>query len=213
MSEKPTRELAIEAVKEALETEGIEPFRGASKPQDIYEKELISLYIVGKKGLGVHEDFPDTFKTVFEKEMKYEKVVLLVNSSLDKEEIRTNIQELFDDLSENDVARILRFAITLYYLDFESHKFVVDTIKRFIEVFPEHKETVKRFTKFFIAVKLASDIASGKIKDRVTKEIQKQLLSLETGIPRSTPSDDYLAKIARIVFELPNRTLNSILKS
>ena len=212
LSENPSRELAIKLIKDRLESEGIEPFRGASKPDDIYEKELISLYIIASKGLGIKEDYPDVFSKVFTEEMKYEIAVNILNSNKDKKHIRGHILELFNgSIDGSIIAKILRFAVTLYYLNFENHKFVINTIRRFYDVFPEHEDTIRRFTKFFIAIKIAEDIALGSIKNRIDKEIVKQLISLETGVPKSTPSDEYVAKVAKIVYDIPQKVLDSIL--
>jgi len=198
LSENPSRVLAIKLIKDRLESEGIEPFRGASKPGDIYEKELISLYIIASKGLGIKEDYPDVFSKVFTEEMKYEIAVNILNSNKDKKHIRGHILKLFNGSIDGSViAKILRFAVTLYYMNFEDHKFVINTIRR--------------FTKFFIAIKIAEDIALGSIKNRIDKEIVKQLISLETGVPKSTPSDEYVAKVAKVVYDIPQKVLDSIL--
>ncbi len=211
LSGNPTRELAIELVRKKLESEGVEPFRGASKPDDIYEKELISLYIVGSRGLGIKEEYRDLFKKVFSKEEVYEIILQLINSNLPNEKIRDIIKDLLGNIDGPAIAKILRFAVTLYYLNFEDYNYVVNTIKKFYEVFPEFEDTIRRFTKFFIAVKLAEEIANGLIRNRIEKEVRKQLLSMEIGIPKSTPPDDYVAKIAQAVYEVPENVVNSLL--
>ncbi|MCD6340783.1 MAG: DUF2192 domain-containing protein [Desulfurococcales archaeon] len=105
---------------------------------------------------------------------------------------------------------MLRYALTLYYLDFEKAELVIDVIRKLRDAFPEHEDTIRRFTKFFIAVKLADEISSGGIRNRVEKEIRKQLLSIKTGIERSTPSDDYVVKVAKVVFNISSKTLENI---
>ncbi len=212
LSEDPSREEAIELVRQELERERVEPFRGASKPADIYEKELISLYIVASRGLGIGEEYGETMAKVFEKEEIYDKVIKVLLSGVPTEEVRETIRALMPELSDSEVARILRYALTLHYLDFEPWEKVVAVIKRFLEAFPEHEETIRRFSKFVIAVEIAEEIAKGKIRSKVDKEIRKQVLSLEVGIPKSTPSDEYIAKIAREVFEVPQKVLNKIFK-
>jgi len=214
LSNEPTRDLAIRLIESKLKSEGLEPFRGASKPEDIYEKELISLYIIATRGLGIKEDYPNIISKVFSEEVKYETAINILNSNMSKEEIRKNILELFNgSLDSSYIARILRFAVTLYYLNFEDYRYVINVIRRFYEVFPEHEDTIRRFTKFFIAIKLSEDIASGSIRNRIEKEIRKQLISLETGVPKSTPSDEYVAKIAKVVYDIPQKVINSILLS
>ena len=210
LSKDPSRERAAELTKKHLEIAGVEPFRGTSKPSDIYDKELISLYIIGTLGLGISDDFKELFEEVFSKEVKYEEVIKALASDQPLEQVRETIKLLFNDLTENDVARILRFAVTLYYLDFKPYKFVIKVIKRLKEALPEHLDTIRRFTKFFVAVKLAEEVFNGSVRTKVEKEIRKQVISLETGIPKSTPSDDYTAKIAQVTYEVPSSILKNI---
>ncbi|MCD6429048.1 MAG: DUF2192 domain-containing protein [Desulfurococcales archaeon] len=210
MNNEPSRELAINLVRKALERENVEPLRGASKPDDIYEKELISLYIIGNRGLGIKDEYKDLFEKVFHKEIKYDRIVQVLLSSNSPARAREAILEILPELSEVDVAKILRYALTLYYLDFEKAELVIDVIRKLRDAFPEHEDTIRRFTKFFIAVKLADEISSGGIRNRVEKEIRKQLLSIKTGIEKSTPSDDYVVKVAKVVFNIPSKTLENI---
>ena len=213
MNNEPSRELAINLVKKALERENVEPLRGASKPDDIYEKELISLYIIGSRGLGIKDEYKDLFEKVFHKEIKYDRIVQVLLSSNSPAKARETILELLPEISEVDVAKILRYALTLYYLDFEKAELVIDVIRKLKDAFPEHEDTIRRFTKFFIAVKLADEISSGSIRNRVEKEIRKQLLSIKTGIEKSTPSDDYVVKVAKVVFNIPAKTLDNVFGS
>ena len=210
MNNVPSRELAISLVRKALERENVEPLRGASKPDDIFEKELISLYIIGNRGLGIKDEYKDLFEKVFYKEIKYDRIVQVLLSSNSPARARKAILEILPELSEVDVAKILRYALTLYYLDFEKAELVIDVIRKLRDAFPEHEDTIRRFTKFFIAVKLADEISSGSIRNRVEKEIRKQLLSIKTGIEKSTPSDDYVVKVAKVVFNIPSKTLENI---
>lgn len=207
-----SREKAIEILKVCLEREGVEPFRGISKPPDIYEKELISLYIIGSRGLGVNEDFPECFNTVFGIEQRYDNILKVLESH-GNGGVRESIREILGrDVNESDVARVLRFAVTLYYLDFVDSDYVIKIFKKVLETYPEYVETVRRFAKFFIAIKLSSDIAKGAVRDRVSKEISKQVLSLNIGVPKAAPSDNYVGEIAKILFGIPRSTLSKILK-
>mgnify|MGYP000167910642 CR=1 FL=1 len=210
LNDNPSREHAIELVKEKLEAERVEPFRGASKPDDIYEKELISLYIVATRGLGVRDDYPDLFKKVFEREAKYEMVLNILESGMPSDRAREAILNIFPGLQGTEIARILRFAVTLYYLDFKPYTYVINVIKGMLKAFPEFGDTIRRFTKFFIAVKLSEEIASGSVRNRIDKEVRKQLISIETGIPKTTPSDSYVVKVARAVYEVPKGVIESV---
>jgi hypothetical protein len=210
--EDPSRELAINILKEALKSNGVEPFRGISNPPDIYEKELISLYVVGTRGLGIHQDYPEKFNKLFGNEVVYDEVLKVLEGD-DTISMKERIKQLLGrDVSELDIAKVLRLAMVLYYLDFVSHEYVVKVLKNVSKVFPEYIETVRRFTKFFIAIKISSDIANGVIKNKMMKEINKQLLSLNVGIPKAVPSDGYIREVAKILFNIPKNVINKILK-
>ncbi|PUA33601.1 MAG: hypothetical protein B7O98_04070 [Zestosphaera tikiterensis] len=210
-SEKPTRELAVELVKKYLNEAKVEPFRGASKPADIYEKELISIYVIATRGLKMFEDYRDFLIKVFEPEVKYEEV-LHVLLSINNNNVREEVLKILPNFSEADIAKVLRLALTLYYLDFEPFETTLKALKKLYAAFPEQEDTLRRFAKFIVSVKLAEEIRHGLIKNRVDKEIRKQLISLETGIPKTTPSDDYVRKIADEVFEIDKEVLDKIFK-
>ncbi|MCD6340782.1 MAG: DUF2192 domain-containing protein [Desulfurococcales archaeon] len=99
MNNEPSRELAINLVRKALERENVEPLRGASKPDDIYEKELISLYIIGSRGLGIKDEYKDLFEKVFHKEIKYDRIVQVLLSNNSPARARETILEILPELS------------------------------------------------------------------------------------------------------------------
>lgn len=210
--EDPSRDLAINVLKESLKSNGVEPFRGVSNPPDIYEKEMISLYVVGTRGLGIHQDYPEKFNKLFSNEVVYDEILRVLEGD-DVNSMRERLKQLLGrDVSESDIAKVLRLAMVLYYLDFVSHEYAVKILKNVLNVFPEYIETVRRFTKFFIAIKISSDIANGVIKNKMMKEINKQLLSLNIGIPKAVPSDGYIREVAKILFSIPKNVINKILK-
>ncbi|MEM2075525.1 MAG: DUF2192 domain-containing protein [Zestosphaera sp.] len=209
-SENPSRELAIQLVKKYLESVGVEPFRGASKPEDIYEKEMISLYVVATRGLGMNSEFRELMGKVFHKELTYEDTYLLLSSNAPVESTREEVQLVAGNVDESYLTRVLRYALTLYYLDFEPFENVVKVLNKTYQAFPEHGDAIRRFTKFVISVKMADEIFHGIIKNKVEKEIRKQLLSLEIGIPKSTPPDDYVVKVAKVVYEINDAVLSKI---
>ncbi|MEM4593865.1 MAG: DUF2192 domain-containing protein, partial [Zestosphaera sp.] len=47
-------------------------------------------------------------------------------------------------------------------------------------------------------------------KNKIEKEIRKQLISLEIGLPKSTPSDDYVMKVAKVTYEISDTLLSKI---
>ncbi|MEM1649396.1 MAG: DUF2192 domain-containing protein, partial [Sulfolobales archaeon] len=66
-----SREELIEILRREYERNNVEPFRGVSKSQDLYEKDLISLYLVGLYGLGLESEISDIISRVLEPERKY----------------------------------------------------------------------------------------------------------------------------------------------
>lgn len=211
-SENPSRELAIQLVRKYLESVGVEPFRGASKPDDIYEKEMISLYVVATRGLGMNSEFKELMSKVFHKELTYEDTYLLLSRDAPIETIREEIQSIAGKVDESYLTRVLRYALTLYHLDFEPFENVEKVLNKAYQAFPEYSDAVRRFTKFVISVKIADEIFHGIVKNKVEKEIRKQLLSLKIGIPKSTPPDDYVRKVAKVVYEVSDSLLSRILE-
>ncbi|MEO3993619.1 MAG: DUF2192 domain-containing protein [Desulfurococcaceae archaeon TW002] len=209
-SDNPSRELAIQLIKKYLESVNVEPFRGASKPEDIYEKEMISLYVIATRGLGINTEFKELMSRVFNKELTYEDTYLLLSRDAPPETIREEIQALVGNIDESYITRVLRYALILYHLDFESFEKVIKVLKKAYQVFPEFSDAIRRFAKFVISVKLAEEISQGIIKNKIEKEIRKQLISLEIGLPKSTPSDDYVMKVAKITYEINDTLLSKI---
>ncbi|MEM1604211.1 MAG: DUF2192 domain-containing protein [Zestosphaera sp.] len=209
-SDNPSRELAIQLVKKYLESVNVEPFRGASKPEDIYEKEMISLYVIATRGLGINSEFRELMSKVFNKELTYEDTYLLLSRDTPPEIIREEIRALVGNIDESYITRVLRYALILYHLDFESFENVIRVLKKAYQAFPEFSDAVRRFTKFVISVKLAEEISQGIIKNKIEKEIRKQLISLEIGLPKSTPSDDYVMKVAKVTYEISDTLLSKI---
>ncbi|MEM4646619.1 MAG: DUF2192 domain-containing protein [Zestosphaera sp.] len=209
-SDNPSRELAIQLVKKYLESVNVEPFRGASKPEDIYEKEMISLYVIATRGLGINSEFRELMSKVFNKELTYEDTYLLLSRDAPPEIIREEIRALVGNIDESYITRVLRYALILYHLDFESFENVIRVLKKTYQAFPEFSDAVRRFTKFVISVKLAEEISQGIIKNKIEKEIRKQLISLEIGLPKSTPSDDYVMKVAKVTYEISDTLLSKI---
>jgi len=135
---------------------------------------------------------------------------LLLTRDAPPETVREEIQSLAGNIDESYITRVLRYALTLYHLDFEPFESVVRVLKKAHQAFPEFSEAIKRFTKFVISVKLAEEISQGIIKNKIEKEIRKQLISLEIGLPKTTPPDDYVMKVAKITYEVNDSVLSRI---
>ncbi|MGB9828014.1 MAG: DUF2192 domain-containing protein, partial [Thermosphaera sp.] len=70
-----TRPYVVEFLRKTYERQGLQPIRGKALPQDIYDKEMATIYVVGKHGLNLHEEYPELFEKVFYLEESYEKAV------------------------------------------------------------------------------------------------------------------------------------------
>jgi len=208
----PSREEIIDLLEQKYKEYKIEPIRGAVKPPDIFDKEMISLYIVGKYGLGIEKDIPEVIKSIFDKESKYEKALNYLLSNDTSENIRKNIEKILNNEPDSStLSKIFRFAFTLNYLGFEEESIVIKALQKAFKVFPNLRDTVRRFTKFFIASKIAEAIVKGRVRNWVEKEAYKQALALEIGVHRALPDDEYIKKIAEALFALTSRKLNKIL--
>lgn len=189
----------------------ISPIKGTAEPADLYDKELTSLYIVGKYGMGLDEQYPELFEAVFQLEMKLERAIDVLLSD-EPARARDKVLAILGDVDGNTVARIMRLAMTKFYLGFAGE----DVVKRLGDAisaaFPERAEDVNRFLKFYSAFRLALAIEQGEVKDRVTKEALKHATALQLGRGKVTmPSDEYVAKIASEVFKVPKKVLRQVL--
>ncbi len=212
LMDNPTREAAIDILKNALESNGVGPFRGISRPSDIYEKELTSLYVIGTRGLNIYEEYSDKLSKVFYVERLYDDLLKTVDSG-DVSSLRDSFKQLLGrDVSDSDLTKLLRLVITLYYLDFVKSDYVVLVLKKIVNAFPEYVDIVRRYVKFFIAIKISSDIASGLIKNKMKKDLTKQLVSLDIGVSKAVPSDRYIEEIAKILFKIPKDVISKVLK-
>lgn len=206
------RDKLVEIVKDYYNEHGIEPFRGRALPPDIYDKELASLYVVGKYGLGLDYDYPELFEKIFYKELRFDKAIEYI---MDKryEETRKILLDLSPQkqVDSNTIARMLRIIFTKTILGFEDEEKFFEVLRRVKEVFPEEERTVRNYARFYIAFKIAEGIARGDIRDRVSKEVFKQALSARLGIEKILPSDDYVREICINVFKTPSSILDRIL--
>uniref|UniRef100_A0A7J3ZJI7 DUF2192 domain-containing protein n=1 Tax=Fervidicoccus fontis TaxID=683846 RepID=A0A7J3ZJI7_9CREN len=198
------RKKAIEILKSKYESARISPFRGVALPEDIYDKEMATLYVVGKYGMGIDQDYPGLFNSVFDKEQKYERAVAtLLEDGLSSSEKREGVTQLLGEITGNELARMFRLVFTKIVLGFGEESELVKTLRKAREVFPEFEREIKNYAKFYIGFKLAERICTGEIRDRVEKEAEKQALNLSFGLGRTMPDDDYVYNIARNVFRVP----------
>ncbi len=207
------REEVVQQLREAYEKIKLSPFRGSAFPEDIYDKEMATLYIVGKYGMGIEEDFPELFEKVFEREKKYEECIEELLSERTAEEKRDRITKILGGTPDsNELARILRLVFTKIILGFEDEEKLVKALHEAIKVFPELENDAKKYARFYIGFKLAEMIAVGEIRSKMDKELRKQALNLKMGLGKVMPDDRYIYGIARNVFKVPREKLAPILQ-
>jgi len=208
-----TRPQVVEILRRTYEKQGLQPIRGKALPQDIYDKELATVYVVGKHGLNLHEEYPELFEKVFYLEESYEKAVESILNG-DYQAARRILKEVSSSgvIDSNTVARMLRIPLTKLVLGFAREDEFANILRKTIEAFPEEEATVLKYVKFYVAFKLAEMIFRGEVKSREYKEALKKALAIRIGFPRATPSDDYVKAIAESVFELSDQDLKDILK-
>ncbi|MEZ0289636.1 MAG: DUF2192 domain-containing protein [Sulfolobales archaeon] len=208
-----SREELIEILKREYERNNVEPFRGVSKAQDLYEKDLIALYLVGVYGLGLREEISEILERVLDQEVRYERAseILLSDNSVD--EMRNEIIKLLNKTPDSALlSKIFRVEILKHYFGFIEEDRMKKMLRNMWKAFPEEEATVRRLSKFYIAYKVAEAIMKGEIRDWTTKEIFKQAIAVELGGIRGIPDDEYIAKISSILFNLKRGSYASILR-
>jgi hypothetical protein len=211
--EELDRDSAVAALKNSYEKTRLSPFRGSAFPEDIYDKEMATLYVVGKYGMGIDNDFPELFEKIFGKEKVYEKALEILLSDADAEEKRSRIESLLGrEPDSNEIARILRIIFTKIVLGFDDEERIVRALHEAIKAFPEHENDIKKYARFYIGFRIAEMIATGEIRSKVDKEARKQALNLKMGLGKVMPDDAYIYNIARNVFKVPKQKLIGILQ-
>jgi hypothetical protein len=206
-----SREDAINIIKNIYKDTNVEPIRGASSPPDIFDKEMITIYIIGKWGLGLDKEMLiEMLDSLFNKEVMLEKLYNSILQGNSRDEICREIKELCEKLDEALIARELRFAFTLYYFGFTEYGNLVTLLRKIYMFFPEFQETVRRFTKFVIAYEVGSRISSGKIKNDIELNMTKNVIALDIGIPRALPSTSYIVEVSKHFFNLQENILKSL---
>ncbi len=206
------RNKLIEILKSKYARAKTQPIRGKALPPDIYDKELTTLYVVGKYGLGIDIDYPELFKTLFEKEMMFDKAIQHLQQG-EYEEARKMLITISPArvIDSNTLARMLRVAFTKTILGFMDEEEFKEILHKAKEAFPEEERTVHNFVRFYIAFRLAEQIYRGEIRDKITKEAYKQALAYKLGFPKTMPNDQYIYNIAANVFKVSKKILDKIL--
>ena len=211
--DKAERSLAVELLKRNYQARGLQPIRGKALPPDIYDKEMATLYVIGKYGLKLDQDYPELFEKVFYIEEQLESATVnIMENRVD--DARDKLKRLSPTgvVDSNTVARLLRIPLTKLILGFMSEEEFKEILGKVAKAFPEEEKTVKNYARFFVGLKLAEAISKGDVKSREEKEALKKALAIRIGFPKSTPSDDYVREIAKAVFNVDDKVLDKVLQ-
>jgi len=203
-----SREELVNRLKSQYIRNNIEPIRGKTKI-NIYDKELATVYLVGRYGLGLDsKEYEKYFQTLFKKEYLCEKAIEQILSGENPKKV---IQKLFGKADEDIVFRILRIVATGVFLDFKTEDDLLNLIKIFEKEFPVYGKKFDGFKKFYIAFKMAEQIAGGMIRNRIEKETLKHALCLKFNAVKSAPSDSFVREIATKVLKADEFRVNDTL--
>lgn len=210
--EEIDRVKAVEILKKTYQAKKIQPIRGKAEPPDLYDKELATLYVIGKYGLRLDHDYPELFEKVFYLESNLEEVIDKVLESR-HQEAREKLKSISPSgvVNSNMIARLLRIPLTKLFLGFISEEDFKIILHRVLEAFPEEEKSVSNYARFFVALKLSEAIQKGEVKTREEKEALKKALAIRIGFPKSTPSDDYVRAVAKSVFNVNEKLLDKVL--
>lgn len=207
-----SRVTARKRLEDIYRSKALQPIRGRAWPPDIWDKELATVYTVGKYALMLNEEEPEVFSKIFSYEESLEDIINAIKTADSDEEARRFILFMLGgSVDDNTIARILRIATTKYLLGFTREDEVVQLIQRLYKVLPEQSNTIRKYARYFIAVRIAQAIALGSIRSRIEKEALKQALAAKIGLERIMPDDEYVEFIASNVFNVPKRIVQRIL--
>ncbi|UNQ72565.1 DUF2192 domain-containing protein [Infirmifilum sp. NZ] len=201
-----SRSEIVRFVREVYEENRLEPIRGKTKI-DIYDKELATIYLVGKYGLGLDEEL-ERYSHLFSIELKSDKVIERV---LQGDSPRKSMLEVFGTLDENMVFRVLRLAMTAVILGFMPEERFIAVLTSFEKEFPELDKNIQGFKRFYIAYRLAEEIAAGKVRNRIEKETLKHAMCVRLNAERAAPPDRFIREIAVEALRIPEHKVNSAL--
>ncbi|MCX8195626.1 MAG: DUF2192 domain-containing protein [Acidilobaceae archaeon] len=202
---------AVKLLSDVYQKESIKPLKGAMNPADIYDKELASLYVVGKHGMALEESYPELFDKIFTEEVKYENAINIMLKE-PPERAREKVKAMLGEVDDNIISRIFRLKLTEVFFGFDNKDRLLELIKVALKVYPEKERVIKNYMKFYIAFSVAEAISKKEVRDKIEKEVLKQSLALQLGLDKKKlPDDDYVRTIAMEVFQVSPRVLDSIL--
>lgn len=196
-----SRDWVVRELRRALEEAQVEPFRGIRHSDEVYEKELISLYIVATRILRLSlRKFESALRDVFSNEINLDRVVTVVKKHKDPSGIRSTIESRLGGADEVTLSKVIRFITTEYYLDLVSEDDAVKTVGNLIRAYPEFSDRFGRMVKFFVAIIVGSKMVSSEIRSRMDLEMKKKALTINLGLSGGAPSNGYIVDVARIAY-------------
>lgn len=184
---------AVKLLKYYYESNNVEPLRGKTKI-DIFDKEMITLYVVGKYGLGLDpKEYKDVYEKIFYKELKFEEAYYRILKGENSVQV---LMELFNTADENTVFRVIRLSFTAVILGFDSEENLINLLNKIADEMPHLRHRINGFIKFYIAFKVAEKVVSGEIKNRIEKEALKHSLCVKFNAIKNAPPDTLIKEIA-----------------
>ncbi len=205
------REEAVKILSEVYQRHAVQPIRGKAWPPDIWDKEMATLYVLAKYAFMLNEENPDLFSKIFAYEETLEDAARLALEKPPEEARRLILFMLGGNIDDNTVARLLRIEATKVLLGFGDEDEFIELLRRLIKILPEQEKTIRKYTRYFIAIRLAQAIAAGIVRSRISKEAYKQALAAKIGLEKTMPDDNYVEYIAATVFSVPKKRLIHIL--
>lgn len=190
----------------------VKPFKGKANPQDLYDKELTTLYIIGKYGLKLDQEYPDFFENVFYVEYTLDKCVqMIMDNNYEKARELLKTISPSNVVDSNMIARLLRIPFTKLVFGFIDEESFAKTLIKTREAFPEEEASVRNYVKFYIAFRIAEAISKGLVREPGLKEALKKSIGIRLGFPKILPSDSYIAVVAKEVFGVKDSVLKKVL--
>ncbi|MCX8204831.1 MAG: DUF2192 domain-containing protein [Candidatus Nezhaarchaeota archaeon] len=201
------RGVVVELLKQSYEARKIEPLRGWSA-HELYDKEMALLYAVGRYGLGLSfSEYPFLAK-VFHKEVAYEEAYRDILSGAPVEEA---LRARLGKFSQEELFRVLRLAASLVVLGLEPEEGLVKVFHKAYSELSSLRLNLFSFMRFYVALRVAEQIANGGVRTRSEKEALKLALCLRLGASSMAPPDELIRLVSKLVFRVPDRRLDRVL--
>ncbi len=202
-----SRDSLIAYLQKVYMERGIRPFRGF-RAENLYEKELTSLYVVGKDGLGLFEDNKPVFDKLLYNEELFDDIYQMISDN--------QPYEAFMKASSNTdvIARALRVGFTRSIFSFSDFEELFESLRNLDATgLDPLKHTAMSFSRFVTAFLLAEGIAEKRLRNRISVEAEKKAISIRIGIKYPAPKYEYIQLIAKEVFGISEKVLKRIFES